>query len=351
MTIEDLGGWSGVLARLDRGESLSSDDAAAVLGDVLEGNATSAQIAGFALGLRNKGETMEEMSGLVRAMLDHAEPVHAGENLVDTCGTGGDGSHTINVSTIAALVVAGAGAKVCKHGNRGASGSGGSADVLEALGVVVDLGPDGVARCVAEAGMGFCLAPRFHSAFRQAVPTRRELGMPTVFNFLLPLTNPARPTRQVVGVSDPAMAEKMLSVMAANGVMRAMVVHGHDGMDELTTTTTSTVTEWQGGAFSHTRTYVVDPAELGLASAGLEQLRGADAQGNADMARRVLEGERGPHRDLVLLNAAAGLVVAGYTRDLKEGLARAADAIDSGSARRLLRKLVSVSQAAAEAGG
>src|SRR5207253_3707330 len=162
----------------------------------------------------------EEMTGLVRAMLDHAEPVHAGEDLVDTCGTGGDRSHSINVSTIAALVVAGAGVKVCKHGNRAASSASGSADLLEALGVAIDLGPAGVARCVAEAGMGFCFAPRYHAASRHAIPTRRELGVPTVFNFLGPLANPARPRRQVVGVSDPAMAEKMMGVLVGNGVLR-----------------------------------------------------------------------------------------------------------------------------------
>src|SRR5437660_1007146 len=334
----DLGGWPGVLGRLMRGESLGAEAAAAALDDILEGNATSAQIAAFAVGLRIKGETVEEMSGLVRAMLDHAEPVHAGDDLVDTCGTGGDRSFTINVSTIAAFVVAGAGAKVCKHGNRAASSASGSADMLEALGVAIDLGPAGVARCVSEAGMGFCFAPRYHAASRHAIPTRRDLGVPTVFNFLGPLANPARPRRQVVGVSDPAMAETMLAVLEGNGVIRAMVVHGHDGMDELTTTTTSTVWDMTGGAFAHKRTYEVDPAELGLNSAGLDQLRGAEPRTNAKIALRVLDGERGPHRDIVLLNAAAGLVVAGYARDLKEGVQGAADVIDGGEARRVLKK-------------
>jgi anthranilate phosphoribosyltransferase len=347
----DLGGWPGVLGRLMRGESLGAEAAAAALDDILEGNATSAQIAAFAVGLRIKGETVEEMSGLVRAMLDHAEPVHAGDDLVDTCGTGGDRSFTINVSTIAAFVVAGAGAKVCKHGNRAASSSSGSADMLEALGVAIDLGPDGVARCVAEVGMGFCFAPRYHAASRHAIPTRRELGVPTVFNFLGPLANPARPRRQVVGVSDPAMAEKMIGVLADNGVVRAMVVYGHDGMDELTTTTTSTVIDYTGGPGAHQRTYVVDPAELGLRSAGLDELRGADAPANAELARRVLKGELGAQRDIVLLNAAAGLVVAGLTLDLAEGLRRAAEVVDDGSALRVLEQLVSVSRDVAGAGG
>ncbi|HMC53019.1 MAG TPA: anthranilate phosphoribosyltransferase [Acidimicrobiales bacterium] len=350
LTLDELGGWPGVIGRLMRGESLGAAAAAAALGDILEGNATSAQIAAFAVGLRMKGETVEEMVGLVRAMLEHAEPVHAGDGLVDTCGTGGDRSHTINVSTIAAFVVAGAGAKVCKHGNRAASSASGSADVLEALGVVIDLGPRGVARCVAEAGMGFCFAPRYHAASRHAVPTRRELGVPTVFNFLGPLANPARPTRQVIGVSDPAMAEKMVGVLSDSGVQRAMVVHGHDGLDELTTTTTSTVWDLTGGEHPALRSYVVDPAELGLPSSGLEQLRGAGAEANAELARAVLRGGRGPHRDIVLLNAAAGLVVAGCARDLGEGLAEAAAVVDRGSALRVLEKLVEVSGAAAEAG-
>jgi anthranilate phosphoribosyltransferase len=199
--------------------------------------------------------------------------------------------------------------------------------------------------------MGFCFAPRYHAASRHAIPTRRELGVPTVFNFLGPLANPARPRRQVVGVSDPAMAEKMIGVLADNGVVRAMVVYGHDGMDELTTTTTSTVIDYTGGPGAHQRTYVVDPAELGLRSAGLDQLRGADAPANAELARRVLKGELGAQRDIVLLNAAAGLVVAGLTLDLAEGLRRAAEVVDDGSALRVLEQLVSVSRDVAGAGG
>src|SRR5438132_8097105 len=321
MTLEEIGGWPFVLGRLSARQDLSPAEAAAALADVLAGAATPSQLAAFIFGLRCKGETVEEMTGMVQAMLGAAEPLPVDEplraRLVDTCGTGGDRSGSVNVSTMAAFVVAGAGVPVCKHGNRAASSASGSADVLEALGVVIDLGPSGVERCVAEAGMGFCFAPRYHAASRHAIPTRRELGVPTVFNFLGPLANPARPRRQVVGVSDPAMAEKMLAVLAGNGVTRAMVVYGHDGLDELTTTTTSTVMEWQGGAPSGTRSYVVDPAELGLPGAGLDQLRGADPATNARIARLVLEGEPGPHRDIVLLNAAAGLVVAGHARDLK----------------------------------
>ncbi|HEX9531027.1 MAG TPA: anthranilate phosphoribosyltransferase, partial [Acidimicrobiales bacterium] len=206
--LASVGGWPAVLGKLLASCDLTGEEASCALTEIFQGKATSAQIAAFAVGLRIKGETVEEMSALVRTMLDFAEPVPlpAGFDLVDTCGTGGDRSHTINVSTLAAFVLAGAGVKVCKHGNRAASSACGSADVLEALGVVIDLGPAGVARCVREAGMGFCFAPRYHAASRHAVPTRRELGVATVFNFLGPLANPARPRRQVVGVSDPAMA-------------------------------------------------------------------------------------------------------------------------------------------------
>ena len=348
VTLEELGGWPVVLGALTRREDLTSVQAAAALGNVLDGNATSAQIAGFAIALRMKGETVEEMAGLVQAMLDHAEPVPLSDELVarivDTCGTGGDRSHSINVSTIASFVVAGAGVPVCKHGNRAASSASGSADVLEALGVVIDLGPEGVARCVEEAGMGFCMAPRFHPAMRHAGPTRGELGVPTVFNFLGPLANPARPRRQVVGVSDPAMAEKMLGVLEANGAVRALVVHGHDGLDELTVSTTSTVHDLSEGTV---RTYVVDPVELGLAPSAVDLLRGADAVTNAGLARAVLEGGRGPHRDVVLLNAAAGLVAAGVVDDLVEGLATAERSVDDGRAAEVLDRLVEVSKAAA----
>ncbi|HVF76336.1 MAG TPA: anthranilate phosphoribosyltransferase [Acidimicrobiales bacterium] len=346
VTLEELGGWPAVLGPLTRGEDLTSVQAAAALSDILEGNATSAQIAAFAVALRMKGETVEEMSGLVRAMLDYAEavPLGPGVDVVDTCGTGGDRSHSINVSTIASFLVAGAGAKVCKHGNRAASSASGSADVLEALGVVIDLGPEGVAHCVDEVGIGFCLAPRFHPAMRHAVPTRRELGVPTVFNFLGPLANPARPRRQVVGVSDPAMAEKMLGVLEANGAVRALIVHGHDGLDELTVSTTSTVLDLDNGSV---RTYVVDPASLGLAVSPVSALRGGDASTNASLARAVLDGDRGPHRDVVLLNAAAGVVVAGLAVDLVEGLGVAERSLDSGAAREALDRLVQVSKEAA----
>ena len=240
-----FGGWAAVLGQLTAGRSLSTDDAHAAMAEILAGAASPAQIAAFIVALRMKGETVDELTGLLAAMLAASErvPLPDVDGVVDTCGTGGDRSHTINVSTLAALVVAGAGVRVCKHGNRAASSECGSADLLEALGVAIDLAPEAVARCVTEAGIGFCFAPRFHPAMRHAGPTRRELGVPTVFNFLGPMANPARVRRQVIGVSDPAMAERMAQVLAAGGAERALVVHGGDGLDELSTTTPSTLLE------------------------------------------------------------------------------------------------------------
>jgi anthranilate phosphoribosyltransferase len=348
VSLAELGGWPAVLGDLCARRDLSPEAAAAAMREILDGAATPAQIGAFLVGLRTKGETAEEMAGLLEAMLEHAERVPVDEalrdRLVDTCGTGGDRRHTVNVSTAAALVVAGAGAPVCKHGNRAASSAAGSADVLEALGVVIDLGPDGVARCIAEAGIGFCFAPRFHPAMRHAAPARRELGVPTVFNFLGPLANPARVRRQVLGVADPAMAERVVGVLRAEGARRALVVYGHDGLDELTTTTTSTVFDLADGDL---RVYAVDPATLGLGPASLDALRGGDAADNAATLRRVLDGERGPVRDLVVLNAAAGLVAAGLAPGLPEGVEQAAAAIDDGRAAAALERLVTVSKAAA----
>ncbi|MGH8917649.1 MAG: anthranilate phosphoribosyltransferase, partial [Actinomycetes bacterium] len=300
--LDDFGGWPGVLGRLAAGQDLTPEVAAAALTDVFEGNATPSQLAAFVFGLRCKGETVEEMSGLVRAMVAASEKVVVSDELaprlLDTCGTGGDRSGTINISTIAALVVAGAGVPVCKHGGRAASSRAGSADVLEALGVAIELPPAAVARCVEDVGIGFCFAPRYHPALRHAAPTRRELGVPTAFNFLGPLANPARVRRQVVGVGDALMATKMCGVLAANGATHVLIVYGSDGLDELTTTGTSTVVEWRSSD-PEMRTSVVDPADLGLPRARREDLLGGDADTNARLARRVLEGETGPQRDIV----------------------------------------------------
>jgi len=345
----ELGGWAGVLGRLLAGESLSADEAETVLGQVLDGDAAPAQVAALLVALRAKGESVAEMTGLSRSMLAHAEPLTIDGDLVDLVGTGGDRLRSINVTTIAAFVTAGAGVRVCKHGNRAASSSVGTADVLEALGVVVELGGAGVARCVAEVGMGFCFAQRFHPAMRFVGPVRKELGIPTVFNFLGPLTNPARARFQLVGVSDPPMAAKMAGVLGANGSRRSMVVYADDGLDELSVTSGSTILELSGdGAGDYdVRTWRLDPTELGFPPATMRDLHGGDAAFNAEVIRRVLGGEKGPRRDIGVLNAAAALVIAGRAADLHEGVALANASIDEGRAAAVLDGLVRVSTAAA----
>ena len=313
------------------------------MANILAGEATPAQLIGFIIALRAKGETPEEISGLLDAVLAAAEIVPLGDSLrdraVDIVGTGGDRSHSINVSTMAALVVAGAGVPVCKHGARASSSQCGTADVLESLGVQIELDPDGVRRCVEEAGMGFCLAPRYHPAFRFAAPARREVGVPTVFNLLGPMANPGRVRRQVIGVANPQVAERMLASLRLHGSISSWVVHGQ-GLDELTTTGSSSVLELRNGAV---RSFVVDPVELGLAPAIPEELVGGTPDVNADAVRRVLAGERGAHRDIVVLNAAAGLMVADAAPDLVAAIPMAMQSIDSGSAARVLERLVVIS--------
>jgi anthranilate phosphoribosyltransferase len=348
MTLEELGGWPTVLRRLLAGDSLTADEAAAVLGEILDGAATPAQIGAFVVALRAKGETVEELTGMVGAMLAAAEPVvlPAGIDPVDTCGTGGSASRrvaAVNVSTIAALVVAGAGGQVCKHGGRAATATSSSADLLEALGVAIELGAEGVVRCLEEAGMAFCFAPRFHPAMRHAAPVRRELGVPTVFNLLGPLSNPARVRRQVLGVSDPALADKVAGVLQARGAERALVVHGDDGLDELTTLTTSSVIELRDGEL---RRYTVDPVALGVGQDDPAALQGGDTAANVELTRRILDGEQVPQRNLVLLNAAAGLVAAGVVDDLASGIEAAVEALDHGRAATVLDDLVRTSKAA-----
>ncbi len=339
---ESFAGWPAVLRALMGRDDLGRTTARDAMRHVLAGSATSAQIAAFAVALRMKGESVEELVGLLEAMQEASAvvPLDPTVAVIDTCGTGGDGSHSINVSTLAAIVVAGAGGRVCKHGNRAASSACGSADVLEALGVAIEVEPEVVARCVEQAGIGFCFAPRFHASMRHAGPTRREIGVPTVFNFLGPIANPGRVRRQVVGVSDPAMAERVVEVLGRSGAERAMVVYGHDGLDELTTTTTSTVFERRDGVV---RRYDVDPAALGFAPATVADLTGGDAAANAGFARAVLDGARGAHRDIVVLNAGAGLVVAGIAESIADGVERAAAAIDSGAAATALERMVAVS--------
>jgi anthranilate phosphoribosyltransferase len=331
--------WPSVLSRLISGDPLTTEESAAAMLAIMREEATPAQVAGFLMALRTKGETVDELDGLSRTALEMAQPVAATVAVIDTCGTGGDRSGTFNISTLGAIVVAGAGVPVAKHGNRAASSHCGSADLLEALGVRIDLGPEGVERCLADVGIGFMFAPVFHPAAAYAAGIRRELRVPTVFNFLGPLTNPARPTAQVVGVSDARMLPLLAEVLARRGI-RAMVFRGDDGLDELTTTGSSVVHDVESGRVA---VGAIDPSALGLAQAGPDDLIGGDAATNAEIARRVLGQEAGPHRDVVLLNAAAALLVSGKASTMEEGLIEAAESIDSGAAARTLDRWVEVS--------
>jgi anthranilate phosphoribosyltransferase len=344
-TFEDMGGWPALLTQLLDRHDLDASAAREAMSTILAGDASPAQLIAFAVLLRAKGETSEEISGALDAVLQAATlvelPADVRGRAIDIVGTGGDRSHSINVSTMSAFVVAGAGVPVCKHGARAASSKCGAADLLEALGVVVDLGPEGVARCVEKAGIGFCLAARYHSAFRYAAGARKEIGIPTVFNLLGPMANPARVQRQVIGVADAEFAERMLASLRIHGSVSAWVVHGN-GLDELSTTGPSRVLELRDGAV---RSFTVDPVDYGLAPAITDELVGGEPAVNADYARRVLAGEHGPHRDIVVLNAGAALMVADAVGSLEEGVAKAAAAIDSGAAAAALDALVRESQA------
>jgi anthranilate phosphoribosyltransferase len=331
-----------ILARLTRGNELTADEIDAAAGEIFEGRVSEVQAAGFIVALRTKGETADELAALVRAMQRFSTPVKVADGAIDTCGTGGDRSGTVNVSTMAALIAAGAGARVVKHGNRAASSRAGSADVFEELGVAIDLGPAGVARCVEEAGVGFCFAPRYHPAMRFLGPARKELGVPTTFNFLGPLANPARVRRQAVGVSDPTMATTMLGALRVLGTERAIVFSGDDGLDELTTTTTSTVHELIDGNLHE---FKIDPLDVGIARSDAAQLCGGDAATNARALREVLAGEAGACRDIAVLNAGAALMVSGAAGDLGAGVEMAIASVDRGAAAGALDSLVRVSQA------
>ncbi len=346
--IDELGGWPALLTALLERRDLPAAHARAAMATILAGEATAAQLIGFLVALRAKGETPEEISGLLDAVLEAATLVPLSPELqataVDIVGTGGDRSHSINVSTMAAIVTAGAGVPVCKHGARAASSKCGTADVLEELGVAIELSPEGVLRCVQEAGIGFCLAPRYHPAFRFAAPSRREIGIPTVFNMLGPMANPGRVKRQLIGVANPSVAERMLASLRLHGSHRAWVVHG-DGLDELTTTGTSTVLALDDDTV---RRFTVDPLALGLAPAIMDELVGGTPDVNAEVVRRVMGGEHGAHRNIVVLNAGAALVVAGVADSIEAGLIVAGEAIDSGRAAATLARFVEVSQQAAE---
>lgn len=334
------------IAKLVRGESLSEAEAGAAMESLMRDEATPIQIAGFMVAMRMKGETVDEITGMARTARALATPFHPSGDILDVVGTGGDGTGTLNISTLSAIVAAAAGARVAKHGNRAASSLCGSADVLEALGVKIDLGPDGASRCLDGAGICFLFAPLYHPSFRFAAVPRRELGVRTFFNILGPLCNPAGASRQALGVADPGLLPTMAEVLARLGVEHVLAFHGAGGIDELSTSGPSRVIEIVDGSRSE---YVLDPAELGLAPAPLDAIRGGDAQVNAAIALEVLNGATGPRRDVVLLNSAAGLRAAGVVTRWEEGLAAAAEAIDRGRARELLERWIGVSQAAAAA--
>jgi anthranilate phosphoribosyltransferase len=332
-----------LLGRVASGEPLTRNEARSAFEIMMSGDATPAQVGGFLMGLRVRGETVDELAGGAQALRERMLKVHAPEDAIDTCGTGGDASGTFNVSTAAAIVVAACGVPVAKHGNRALSSRAGSADVLTALGVNIDADVALVERAIRGAGIGFMMAPRHHGAMRHVAGPRVELGTRTIFNLLGPLANPAGARRQLMGVFAGEWIEPIAHVLAQLGTERAWVVHGADGLDELSTTGPSHVAELRDGAV---RTFEVDPEDVGLPRARLDDLKGGDAATNADALRALLDGLRGPYRDIVLLNGAAALVVAGQADDLTAGLARAAEAIDSGAAKAVLGGLVAISNEA-----
>lgn len=332
---------------------LTRIEAAAAMEAIMSGAATNAQIAAFLTALRMKGETVEELVGFAQVMRQKAVRVRTRseelaaltgtdrEMLIDTCGTGGDAAGTFNVSTATAFVVAGAGLKVAKHGNRSVSSLCGSADVVETLGINLELSPPKVARCIDEVGIGFLYAPLLHTAMKHVMAARREMGIRTVFNLLGPLTNPAGANAQVIGVYAAALTEPLARVLAELGTVRAFVVHGADGLDEISNTGESQIAEVREGVV---RTFAVRPEDFGLPRASMADLQGGDREENARIIRAVLDGEPGPKRDIVLMNAAAALVAGGRARDLKEGVALAARSIDSGAARAKLDALIALSR-------
>jgi len=346
-TIDDYGGWPALLTALLDRTDLTVAQSRAAMTTILAGDATPAQLVAFIVALKAKGESADELSGMLNAALANAAIVPLTDAqrdaAVDIVGTGGDHSHSINISTMAAIVAAGAGVPICKHGARGASSKCGTADVLEALGVAIELAPEAVKHCVDEAGIGFCFAPAFHPAFRFAAPSRREIGIPTVFNLLGPMANPGRVRRQLIGVADPGVAELVAETLRTQGLIKVWIVHGN-GLDELSTTGTSSVLELDRGEIHR---FDVDATKLGLDPAQPAELVGGDPSENADVVRAVLAGQAGPHRDIVVLNAGAGLVVGGVVDSLEGGIARAADSIDTGAAAETLDRLVAASQDAA----
>ena len=336
------------IEQLLQGTALNREQARTVMDQVMAGEATSAQIAGLLIALRARGETVEEMTGFVESMRAHATPLEVPPGSIDTCGTGGDRAGTFNISTAAALVAAGAGIPVAKHGNRAASSRCGSADVLEALGVEITLDADGVRRCIDVAGMGFCFAPTFHPAMRHAGPARRELAVRTVFNVLGPLANPGRVKKQALGVGAPSLAPLMIRVLKDLGHERALVFYGEDGLDELTTTGPSRVFQLRNGKVDD---FELDPKDLGLGRARADELKGGTPAENAALLRQVLNGDTGPRRDVVLLNAAAAILAAGRAEDWPQAMDVARESLDSGRAAQVLSRLIETSRTPSPSGG
>jgi len=341
--------FSPLIEKLMRREDLTSEEAAAAMGEVMEGRAADSQIAALLIGLAMKGERPAEIVGLARTMRAHAVGISRRfEDVFDTCGTGGDRSGTFNISSAVALVVAAAGIRVAKHGNRSVSSQCGSADVFETLGVKVTAPPDVVERCLTEAGIGFFFAPTFHPSMRHAGPTRKALGVRTAFNLLGPLTNPAGASHQLVGVPRPEFTELLARSLLLLGSKRAWVVHGSDGIDEISTTGYTKISECRGGSVN---TFYLHPADVGLPKATQAAIRGGTAADNARIIRTVLAGERGPARDIVVLNAGAALFIAGKAGSIVDGMAQAASAIDRGDATRALERMAALSVAGESTAG
>ena len=332
------------LAKLVEKKDLSEGEAGNSMQEIMNGQATPSQIAAFLMGLRLKGETVEEITGCARVMREKAVKIKIErEVILDTCGTGGDAKHTFNISTISALVIAGAGVTVAKHGNRSISSRCGSADLLEKLGVKIDASVEIIERCLQEAGIGFLFAPLFHPAMKYAMPTRKELGLRTIFNILGPLTNPCQANCQLMGVYDEKLTETLVRVLKALGSRRAFVVHGQDGLDEVTTTTSTKISELT--ASGEIKTYLFNPEELGLKRCPPLELIGGEVAENVKIAEAILKGEKGPRRDIVLINAAFGMVAAGKAKDLREGIKLSSASIDSGEAREKLSRLKAITNA------
>ncbi len=324
------------------GQHLTQQEAISLMDEIMSGKATDAQIASFITALRIKGETVEEITGFAKVMRQKATPVETTQPLLlDTCGTGGDGSHTFNISTTVAFVVAAAGVPVAKHGNRSVSSRSGSADVLEALGVNINLTPEQAGECIDRVGIGFLFAPALHASMKYAIGPRREIGIRTVFNILGPLTNPAGAQCQILGVYDPNLTEIMAGVLANLGARSAFVVHGEGGLDEVSISGPTKVSEVKEGSVVN---YYIDPREYGIEYTPIEMLKGGSAEENAAITRSILEGEKGPRRDIVLLNAAVALVASGFATSIEEGIEKAGVVIDSGAAVRKLEELVELTQ-------